>query len=64
MSDKETDTITGKLEHETEKARLIITGDAPEGIWIPISVTPYCRKQGRDVTLEVELWWLEKEGLA
>lgn len=56
------------LKEETDKARLVQTGDGVE-FWVPRSVCPTTLKyppdsQGRrPVLIEIEDWWWHKNGM-
>jgi hypothetical protein len=66
---KNTREITGTLFAESEKARRVRVGVVGRQIWIPKSLTFRVIKFApnefgeREVRMEVEEWFLEKEGL-
>lgn len=64
MADKRYDTITGDVVKTTDKAILLYHGDDQE-TWIPRSVIEDGESAGEedDLDLNVETWFVEKEGL-
>lgn len=55
--------ITGEVEHETDKALLLILEDTNKQQWFPLSVINDREDSGMSTTIKVQYWFADKEGL-